>query len=103
MTQAHALVHGDEANVFGDADYQGVDKREETQDVKAEPHIAMRPGKRRALNMDTTLGQLLDEYERLKASIRAKVPPRAREVRFRCQLWFLQTGQVHCPKCVTGW
>ncbi|WP_175943773.1 IS5 family transposase [Burkholderia pyrrocinia] len=73
VTQAHALVHGDEANVFGDAGYQGVDKREETQDVKVEWHIAMRPGKRRALDMDTTLGQLLDEYERLKASIRAKV------------------------------
>lgn len=33
----------------------------------------MRPAKRRALNKDTALGQLLDECERLKARIRAKV------------------------------
>ncbi|HDR9504656.1 IS5 family transposase [Burkholderia pyrrocinia] len=81
VTQAHALVHGDEANVFGDAGYQGVDKREETQDVKAEWHIAMRQGTRRALDKDTKLGQLLDEHERLKARIRAKVEHRFRVVK----------------------
>jgi transposase, IS5 family len=73
VTQAHALMHGDEREVFGDAGYQGVEKREETQDVKTKWHIAMRPGKRRALNRDTALGQLLDERERVKARIRAKV------------------------------
>lgn len=73
VTQARELVRGDEAEVFCDAGYQGVDKREETQDVKAKWHIAMRPGKRRALNKDTVLGQLLDECEKLKARIRAKV------------------------------
>jgi transposase, IS5 family len=73
VTQARALVRGEEAEVFGDAGYQGVEKREETQDVKAQWHIAMRPAKRRALNKDTALGQLLDECERLKARIRAKV------------------------------
>jgi IS5 family transposase len=73
VTQARAPVHGDECEVFGDAGYQGVQKREEMQDVRASWHIAMRPGKRRALNKDTALGQLLDECERLKARIRAKV------------------------------
>jgi len=73
VTQARALVRGEEAEVFGDAGYQGVEKREETQDVKAKWHIAMRPAKRRALNKDTALGRLLDECERLKARIRAKV------------------------------
>ncbi len=34
VTQAHALVHGDEHDVFGDAGYQGVQKREKLQDVK---------------------------------------------------------------------
>ncbi|MEX3960565.1 IS5 family transposase [Trinickia sp. EG282A] len=72
VTQARALVHGDEREVFGDAGYQGVQKREEMQDVKANWHIAMRPGKRRALNKNTPLGQLVDECERLKARIRAK-------------------------------
>jgi IS5 family transposase len=37
------LVHGDETDVFGDAGYQGVDKHDETQDVTANWHIAMRP------------------------------------------------------------
>lgn len=29
VTQAHAPLHGDETDVFGDAGYQGVEKREE--------------------------------------------------------------------------
>jgi len=73
VTQARALMHGHEREVFGDAGYQGAQKRAEMQDVKAKWHIAMRVGKRRALNKDTPLGQLLDECERLKARIRAKV------------------------------
>ena len=32
VTQAHALLHGEERDVFADAGYQGVDKREEVQD-----------------------------------------------------------------------
>jgi IS5 family transposase len=73
VTQAHALVHGEEAHVFGDAGYVGVDKREDTQAIRAQWHVAMRPGRRRALHKSTPLGQLLDELERLKARIRAKV------------------------------
>jgi transposase, IS5 family len=73
VTQAGALLHGKETAIFGDAGYQGVEKREETQHVKARWHIAMRPGKRRALNRDTESGRLLDECERLKARVRAKV------------------------------
>lgn len=73
VTQARALVHGNEREVFGDAGYQGVQKHKEMQGVKANCHIAMRRGKRRALNKDTQLGQLPDEYEKVKARIRAKV------------------------------
>ena len=29
ITQAQALLHGDETDVFGDAGYQGIEKREE--------------------------------------------------------------------------
>ena len=36
-------------------------------------HIAMRPGKRAALKEDEPLDVLIDELERVKASIRAKV------------------------------
>ena len=60
VTQARALVHGDEREVFGDAGYQGVKERKEVRDVKARWHIAMRPGKRRALNKETPMGQLLN-------------------------------------------
>lgn len=73
VTQAHALLHGDETNVFADAGYVGVTKREDMQTVEAQWHVAMRPGKRRSLNTSTPLGRVLDELERTKARIRAKV------------------------------
>ncbi|MEF9417260.1 IS5 family transposase [Ralstonia sp. SM1864_UCD524_TZ4] len=73
VTQAHALLHGEEADVFGDAGYQGVDKRDETQGIVVDWHVAMRPGKRRALDKTSALGKLQDELERVKARIRAKV------------------------------
>jgi IS5 family transposase len=73
VTQAHALVHGSESDVYADAGYQGVAKREEVQNIKANWHVAMRPGKRRALDKQSPLGATLDRIEQLKASIRAKV------------------------------
>jgi transposase, IS5 family len=72
VTQAHALLHGDETTVFGDAGYQGVEKREENQNPDVTWHVAMRPGKRRALP-DTESGRLREWAEQLKASIRARV------------------------------
>ena len=71
VTQGHALLHGEEVDVFADAGYQGATKRPEATDV--EWHIAMRPGKRKQLNTDTKLGAMLDKIEKLKASVRAKV------------------------------
>ena len=73
VTQAGALVHGQESDVFADAGYQGVSKREETQHVEANWHVAMRPGKRKALDKATPMGAVLDKLEHVKASIRAKV------------------------------
>lgn len=52
---------------------RGVDKRQEMQGCKAKWHVAMRPGKRKALNPQRELDQLLDKVESLKASVRAKV------------------------------
>jgi IS5 family transposase len=71
VTQGHALLHGEEVDVFADAGYQGATKRPEATGVKW--HIAMRPGKRKLLNTDTKLGTMLDKMEYLKASVRAKV------------------------------
>ncbi len=73
VTQAHALVHGAETDVFADAGYQGVSKRQETQDIGVNWHVAMRPGKRKVLDKSTPMGAILDQLERAKARIRAKV------------------------------
>jgi IS5 family transposase len=73
VTQAHALLHGSERDVYADAGYQGVGKREETQGMHVNWHVAMRPGKRRALDKTSTLGAITDQIEKLNASIRAKV------------------------------
>ena len=49
VTQAAALLHGEETLAFGDASYQGVDKRPEHRGSDLIWHIAMRPGKWRVL------------------------------------------------------
>jgi transposase, IS5 family len=73
VTQAHALQHGDETDVHGDSGYQGADKRDEAKDQKARWHVAMKPGKRKALDPQRAGDVLLDRLERVKAQIRAKV------------------------------
>jgi IS5 family transposase len=72
VVEANALLHGEETEAFGDAGYQGAHKRP---DAKPGVHwnIAMRPGKRRALDKTRESNRLIDELERWKASIRAKV------------------------------
>ncbi len=70
VTQGHALLHGEEAEVFADAGYQGAMKRPEATGVQWQ--VAMRPGQRRALP-DTPWGRTIDQIEKCKASIRAKV------------------------------
>ena len=71
LTMAGALLHGDEEAAFGDAGYQGVHKRAEA----AGPiwHVAMRPGKRRKLNLFIEPDFVAERVEKMKASIRAKV------------------------------
>ena len=83
ITQAGKLLHGQEECVWGDAGYQGAGKRAENQGRAVEWITAMRPGKRRALPK-TKLGRLLDEAERIKARVRAKVehPYRVIKVQF---------------------
>lgn len=60
VTQAGALLHGEEADVFADSGYQGVAKREEVQHIEATWHVAMRPGKRKALDKANPMGAVLD-------------------------------------------
>lgn len=72
VTQAHALLHGEESGVFGDAGYQGVERREENRNTEVEWHVAMKRGERKALP-DTEAGEVQELFERVKASVRAKV------------------------------
>ena len=72
VVEANSLLHGDETDVFADAGYQGADKRPDAKEG-VDWHVAMRPGKRRALDKTRTIDRLIDQIERLKASMRAKV------------------------------
>ncbi len=71
VTQVDGLLHGEEALVFGDAGYQGVEKRDEHQSREAQWFIAMRPSK--IAQMKRGLAKAQVEIEHMKASLRAKV------------------------------
>ncbi|MBA4257209.1 MAG: IS5/IS1182 family transposase, partial [Polaromonas sp.] len=75
VTQAGELLHGEETDVFADSGYRGVEKREEIQAKHPDVnwHIAMMPGKRKAMDKSTPLGAILEQLEKTKARIRAKV------------------------------
>ena len=85
VTQAHALVHGEEADVFADAGYQGVDKREDTQSIRAHWHVALRPVLRRPLDTSDPKDAIAEEMEHIKTRIQAKVghPFRVTKRQFR--------------------
>jgi IS5 family transposase len=72
VTQAYALLHGDEIAVLGDAGYQGVEKREENQGTDVAWYVAMKRSVRKALP-DNRLRRKLEKLEHFKASVRAKV------------------------------
>ncbi len=69
ITQADKLLHGEEERVWGDAGYQGIEKREEHEGRDVDWLIGMRPGKRSKLKKQDPLF----EAEKIKASIRARV------------------------------
>ena len=73
VVEGNSLLHGQETDVFGDAGYQGAQKRPDAKkDVTW--HVAMRPGKRRALDKENKpIDALIEQVEKIKASIRAKV------------------------------
>lgn len=72
VAQAHALLHGGEKVVLGDAGYQGVNKRPENAGKAITWCTAMRPSERQALTGGSK-GSALDKAEQVKASLRAKV------------------------------
>ncbi len=71
INAAEALLHGQEKDVYADAGYQGIEKRCQANPVRW--HVAMRPGKRRQLDLTNPLDAIYNQIERLKAGMRAKV------------------------------
>ena len=69
VTEAHRLLHGGEEQVWGDAGYIGVQKRQENLELAVQWQVAMKPGQRRKLEPDSAEAVA----EKVKASIRAKV------------------------------
>ena len=72
VIEANSLLHGQESDVFADAGYQGAGKRPDAQ-PGVNWHIAMRPGKRKTLDLSSPLAAMIEKVEKIKASIRAKV------------------------------
>jgi IS5 family transposase len=72
VTEGNSLLHGEETVSYGDAGYQGIEKRPDAK-TGYTWHIAMRPGKRRALDKENEADALIDQAEAFKAGIRAKV------------------------------
>ena len=75
ITQAQALLHGDEKEGFGDAGHHGAEKRPEAQG-KVRGNIAMQPGKRQVQDMGKKIDQLCDHSKRSRPAFapRSSVP-----------------------------
>ena len=91
VTQASALLHGEESDVFADSGDRGVHKREEVIEDHAQVswHVAMMPSHRKALDKDTPMGAILDALEKTKARIRAQVEHPFRVI--KCQFGHRKT------------
>ena len=77
VVEANSLLHGKEVDGYGDAGYQGADKRPDM--PKPEPerkfqwHIAMKRGQRKALDLQHPISVMQEQLEQVKSKIRAKV------------------------------
>jgi transposase, IS5 family len=91
ITQAANLLHGKEDVVFADSGYRGVHKREEVQEQHPDVnwHVAMMPSQRKALDMTRPSNTLVEQLEKLKASVRAKVEHPFRVI--KCQFGHRKT------------
>jgi IS5 family transposase len=74
IAQAHALLHGGEKEVFADAGYPGVEKREEIAPISEEIewHVASKRGKIKAM-AEGLVKEVSLLYEKAKAQVRALV------------------------------
>jgi transposase, IS5 family len=72
IAEGNSLLHGQEKFGFGDAGYRGIEKRPDAR-LDVTWHIARRPVKRKKLNKNNEADAMLDQAEKLKASVRAEV------------------------------
>ena len=72
VVQANSLLHGQETDGYGDAGYQGADKRADAP-KGLQWHIAMKRSKRKALDSQQPIPALQEKLEQVKSKIRAKV------------------------------
>lgn len=72
VAQANTGLHGQERVAFGDPGYKGVEKRP---DARAELtwHVAMRPGKRKALRLENPLDAITNKIENAKPVSKPKL------------------------------
>ena len=77
VVEANSLLHGQEIDGYGDAGYQGADKRpdmpEPTPVRKFQWHIAMKRSQRKALALQQPISAMQEQLEQVKSKIRAKV------------------------------
>lgn len=97
IAEANTLSHGQESVAFGDAGYQGVEKRP---DARAEVtwHVAMRPGKRKTLNLKIrwTPSPIRLKSARPESAPWSSTPGHQAPVRL-CQSALPVPQEEHCP------
>lgn len=73
VLEANSLLHGKEVDGYGDAGYQGADKRPDMPEPKFQWHIAMKRSQRKALDHQLPISAMQEQLEQVKSKIRAKV------------------------------
>ena len=77
VVEANSLLHGKEVDGYGDAGYQGADKRPDMPTPEPERkfqwHIAMKRSQRKALDHQHPISALQEQLEQVKSRIRVKV------------------------------
>lgn len=86
VTEVANLLHGEEVVVFGDAGYQGAQSH--SQEAHVDWQISQKRGKRKA-QKHTPWGELNEQIEQLKSTVRAKVEHAFRTL--KCQFGYRKT------------
>lgn len=80
VAEANSLLHGQGADVFADAVYQGAHKQHNAKE-DVQRHVSMRPSSRKLMAKTDLMDALTDQAERIKVNIRAKLQPPFRSIR----------------------